>query len=79
MGTMTIPGFTAEASLPNKTGLRFANGSMFRRTTDSVGPAAINLGVCFDIANDWARARDSGDVGLMNFFYGVYHGYGCLG
>ena len=32
---------------------------------------------CYDIGTNWARARDSGDAGMMAFWSGAYVGFGC--
>jgi hypothetical protein len=77
MNTMTMPGFTAEASLYSKGG--FGMATVIENTTERVQPAmrytCFTLGILYSgVSNPSARAPDPG---MAAFYGGIARGMGC--
>jgi hypothetical protein len=72
MNTMTMPGFTAEASLYKRGGFGMATVTGSPNTTERVQPALT----CFDMGVQWSDAINRDDQ-IAAFWAGFAQGYGC--
>ena len=75
MDTMTMPGFTAEASLYSKGGFDKATVTGSQNTTERVQPAMRTN--CFTLGQGYMDALFSDNFGLAHFLFGIARGMGC--
>jgi hypothetical protein len=78
MKTTHMPGFTAEASLYQRSAFGMVTVTVSQNTTEHVQPAMSKSGACYDIGHLMYQASDNGNDGLANFLWGVFVGLGCL-
>jgi hypothetical protein len=76
MNTMTMPGFTAEASLYSKGGFGKAAVAVSQNTTERVQPA-LRFTSCFAIGEAYADAVWAGNFNLAHFLLGFAGSLGC--
>lgn len=76
MNTMTIPGFTAEASLYRKGAFGKATVAASQNTTARVQPA-IRYYTCFNIGSVYEDFLEQDDYVMAGYWYGVAKGLGC--
>lgn len=77
MTTMTMPGFTADASFYKTGRSGRATVTASQNTTERVQPALIGVYGCFWLGVRYQTARESGNDLLATIYNGIAIGAGC--